>query len=73
MRRSKISEYRKGVLDGMLDCFFNVTYLSISENVEAKKIIVIKSSRLSIKTWKEERTNSLYTLEDAYWRGYSVG
>jgi len=72
MRKSRKSEYRRGVNEGMLNAFFNVTYLNNQENVEARKEIVIKSVRVACKTWESERSN-LHSLEDAYQRGYSIG
>lgn len=72
MRRSRKSEYRRGVYEGMLNTFFNVTYLSNEENVEARQQIFFKASTLSTKTWNNERGN-LQSLDDAYTRGYSVG
>ena len=72
MRRSRKSEYRRGVHEGMLNSFFNVTYLDNQENVEARKAILIKSRLLTDKTWNDEKSN-LHSLEDAHMRGYSVG
>lgn len=72
MRRSRKSEYRRGVNAGMIQSFFNVTYLSIAENVEARKAIAIKSAGLTAKTWKTER-DGLHSIEDAYFRGFDIG
>ena len=72
MRRSRKSEYRRGVNAGMLHSFFSVTYLSIAENVEARKAIAIKSAGLAVKTWKTER-DGLHSIENAYMRGFDVG
>ena len=72
MRRSRKSEYRRGVNEGMLNTFFSVTYLNNQENIEARKAIAIKSGTVFSKTWESERPG-LRSLDDAYLRGFSVG
>ena len=72
MRRSRKSEYRRGVYEGMLNTFFNVTYLSNEENVEARQQIFFKASELNTKTLDNDKAN-INSLEDAYQRGFSVG
>lgn len=72
MRRSRKSEYRRGVYEGMLNTFFNVNYLSNEENVEARQQIFFKASELNTKTWDNDKAN-INSMEDAYQRGFSVG
>ena len=64
MRRSRKSEFRSAVNEGMKHAFFEVTYLDINEAVEAKKHIAIISAGVADKHWAEYR-NKCQSLDDA--------
>lgn len=64
MRRSRKSEFRSAVNEGMKHVFFEVIYLDINEAVEAKKHIAIISAGVADKHWAEYR-DKCQSLDDA--------
>ena len=55
MRKSRKSEFKHAVNEGMVHAFFEHTYLGIEETVQVKKAIAVKSPAVAEKQWPEYR------------------
>lgn len=64
MRKSRKSEFKHAVNEGMVHAFFEHTYLGIEETVQVKKAIAVKSPAVAEKQWTEYR-EKCQSLEDA--------
>jgi hypothetical protein len=79
MRRTKKSEYKRGVFDGMWKSFLRMTDLPDDAKPEARQIIAIRASCLAQKTWRGSRAalkdlgDEFDTLAGAHMRGFTVG
>lgn len=64
MRRSKKSEFKKGIFRGLCRVFFSCTYLPTLASAEARKYIAIKAANEAAAAWDKYRI-TCDTLEKA--------
>lgn len=72
VRRSRKHEFRKGFMEGMLDFFFAIRYLTDGEKEEARKMLYFTSHARAVKQWPNERSR-ISSLQEAFTRGHLAG